>query len=417
MISLNERAPKVFGSHDRSAPLEHTLRQINGLRERFGITRVGDTTRLDRTSIPTFCAMVPRSPDILGVYNGKGRTPLAARVSALMEAFERQAAAHVQLSVHTLPLEDVCARLPIDQLELLPEQEEALVECVHGTNLITGEVMSVPLSLVRFPWRGPKLFARTSTNGLASGNNVAEAIYHALTEMIERHVWSLFHVRAVLVPRFYAGGGAIDLPVARTVTFPTGKPYLDELYTEIISAGLSPRVMLLNEGSLPPVAVASIVELASDPPMAHVGQGCSLSPAHAVERALTEAIQSRVVDIQGAREDLMRSDDLRKSPNPHAKRPRMLPKDCWFVDLPGPLVALRDIADESTDDVAQDVERLLRRLPENMIRHAVAVDISPADQALAVVRIIGPDFETTAIDGRIGPLAQEEFNPLRHLHR
>lgn len=416
MLNLELTAKKTPGSRDRCVPLEHTAERILALRGRFAITRVGDTTLLDRTGIPTFCAMVPNSPDVLGVYNGKGRTPLAARVSALMEAFERQAAAYVDLPVSPHSLDEVERSLPIGQLELLPEARGEAVDCVEGTDLVTGERMLVPLALVRFPWRGRKLFARTSTNGLASGNTLSEAIYHALTEMIERHVWSLFHVRAVLVPRFYGDAGATDASIARIVGFPTGDAYLDELFEDIKRSGLVPRVMLLNEGSLPPVAVASVVEPGSEPPMAHMGQGCSLSPAHAIERALTEAIQSRVVDVQGAREDLLRSDDPKPTVNPHARRPRVLPKDCWFVDLPAHDVRLHDLRDDASDDVVLDVKTLLERLPENGIRRAVAIDISPPDQPLAVVRIVGPDFETTAIDGRIGPLAEEEFNPLRHLH-
>lgn len=415
MMTIPPVATKAPGSHDRCVSLEHTAALIPELCERFGITRVGDTTRLDRSGVPTYCAIVPQSPDILGVYNGKGRTHLAARVSAVMEAFERQAAAQVQLKSKMRKVYELEADLPLSQLDLLPEARAVSAECVAGTDLISGLSIDVPCALIQFPWRGAKLFARTSTNGLASGNTIVEAVYHALTEMIERHVWSLFHVRAVLVPRFYGDANTTDRSIASAVAFPTGDPYLDELHETITSAGLTPRVMLLKEGSLPPVAVASIIEDGSNPPMAHIGQGCSLSPAHAIERALSEAIQSRVVDVQGAREDLMRTDDPRPSVNPHARRPRVLPRDCWFVDLPAPTIALRDIPDDASADVSSDVRALLKCLRLNRIRHVVAVDISPPDQPFAVIRIIGPDFETTAIDGRIGPCAAEEFNPLRHL--
>jgi ribosomal protein S12 methylthiotransferase accessory factor len=222
-------------------------------------------------------------------------------------------------------------------------------------------------------------------------------------------------VRAEIVPRFYRGTSARDIPLGSAIAFPTGDSDLDDLHERIVSTGLVPRVVLLAEGTLPPVALASIVEPMSDPPMAHIGLGCSLSPAHAIERALTEAIQSRVVDVQGAREDFMRVDDPTPSVNPHSRRLRALPKDCWFVDMPARQIRLSELRDESTDDLACDVNLLLAKLPANGIGRAIAIDISPANQPLAVVRIVGPDFETTAVDGRIGPLAMEEFNPLKSL--
>ena len=147
--------------------------------------------------------------------------------------------------------------------------------------------------------------------------------------------------------------------------------------------------------------------------MAHLGVGCSLSPAHAIERALSEAIQSRVVDVQAAREDIMLPDEPAKGRGTHARRLRSLPKGRWFVDLPARNVTLRDLIDESTDDVSKDVQVVVSKLRDHGIRRAAVVDISPPNQPLSVVRIVGPDFETTAVDGRIGPIALDEFNPFK----
>jgi ribosomal protein S12 methylthiotransferase accessory factor len=383
------------------------------LRDRFGITRVGDTTQLDRTGVPTFCAIVPKSPDVLGVYNGKGRTLLAARVSAVMEAFERQAAATVSFDSFQRSVSKLNESLHLEQLELLPDALDLEAECVEAYDLITEETVAVPCCLVRFPWRGTRLFARSSTNGLASGNNVVEATYHALTEMVERHVWSLFHVRSEVVPQFYRGSDAPDTVAASVLTFPTGDDPVDSMHAAISSTGLQVRVMILSEGSLPHVAFVTIIEPRSEPPMAHLGVGCSLSPAHAIERALSEGIQSRVVDVQAAREDIMLPDEPANGRGTHARRLRSLPKGRWFVDLPARNVTLRDLIDESTDDVSKDVQVVVSKLRDHGIRRAAVVDISPPNQPLSVVRIVGPDFETTAVDGRIGPIALDEFNPFK----
>lgn len=417
-MRLSELSPAVKskGSRDRTVPLEWTASFIPQLQKQFGITRVGDTTRLDRTGIPTYCAMVPRSPDILGVYNGKGVTALAARVSAVMEAFERQAAAHVCLETVELSPAELDEELSLSDLGLIEEARHRPIECVTGYDLVSEERCFVPLALVRFPWRGTRLFSRTTTNGLASGNNVPEALYHALTEMIERHVWSLFHVRAEIVPRFYRGDRARDIVPAKALRFPTGDATIDALRAQIVSAGLDLRVMVLREGTLPLVAIASIVEPRSEPPMAHMGLGCSLSASHAVERALTEAVQSRVVDVQGAREDIIRAGSPVPA-NVHTRRLSRLPEDCWYVDMPAELVALEELPEEATCDLTNDVRAIVEKLPHHGLRRAVFVDISPKDQPFCVARIVGSDFETTSIDGRIGRLARNEFNPLRSLSK
>ncbi|MEO9170434.1 MAG: YcaO-like family protein [Candidatus Baltobacteraceae bacterium] len=379
---------------------------------RFGITRIGDTTRLDRTGIPTFCAIVPYSPDVLGVYNGKGTVAEAARVGAVMEAVERQAAAHAALESIHANVGFVCESLDIKALGMVPQADDTIVKCAYGVDLIENENVLVPHAAVCFPWRGPKLLARSSTNGLAAGNNIIEAVYHALTEMIERHVWSLFYVRSELVPRYYRGSAARDRAIAKELIFPTGNARLDKLLDFIHRGGLETRVLVLEERGFPCVALAIVIDRRSEPRLAHVGLGCSPSPAHAIERALTESVQSRVVDIQAAREDILRPDDPTASYGDHGRRQTTIPHGRWYVDLPATPVLLRDIEDRMSDDLAVDVRNIVEQLRRAGMRRVVVIDISPADIPVNVVRICAPDFETTAIDGRIGPIALEQFNPL-----
>jgi ribosomal protein S12 methylthiotransferase accessory factor len=375
--------PKVAGSFDRCVPLETSLALIPRLRDKYAITRVGNVTGLDRIGIPTFCAIVPASLAQVGVYNGKGATDDAARVSAVFEAAERQAAAAPALAVR---------------------RERDGTESVEGIDLLANAAsVPVPLARVQHPWFGnhdPRFPASTS-NGLAAGNTLTEAVYHALCESIERHAWSICHVRCTLLPRILQGATAdADFGFASELRVPTGDPAVDALAARVVSAGLHLRVMLLSQAEawLPPVMLASIVEDRSDPPMSHVGLGCSLSPAHAAVRAIAEAAQSRLTDIQGARED--------------AARLRTLPKNAWFYDVPAPLVALGTIADESSDDLARDVGCLLSKLERSGASRVTVVDVSPADVAgLHVVRAIVPELETTCVDGRIGPKARAALNP------
>jgi ribosomal protein S12 methylthiotransferase accessory factor len=409
VIELPRRASKACGSRDRCIPLAQTEAAIPRLRSRFGITRVGETTRLDRMAVPTYCAIVPNSPDVIGVYNGKGSTREAARVGAVMEAVERQAATNPVVQCRQRSMRDVLRVVDLTPLQLVDGADTREVPCALGVDLLNGHPAWVPMPLVAFPWRGARVTRRTSTNGLASGNNFVEAVYHALAEMIERHVWSLYTVRCEIVPRYYRGSAAADRALARELTFPTGDDTLDSLYHEVVSHGLRARVCVLEEPPFAPVALASLVEPDSHPPMAHIGLGYSLSPVHAVERALTEAVQSRVVDVQAAREDIRYADDARGSV--HGKRIAALPARRWFVDLPAPAVTLRELPDLQSADLAADVRVLIAQMRAGRIRAAVAVEIARAEE-FSVVRICAPDFETTAVDGRIGPIALAQLNPL-----
>ncbi|MHB8197532.1 MAG: YcaO-like family protein [Vulcanimicrobiaceae bacterium] len=411
MLMLAQREPKASGYADRSVPLEATLRLVPELCRRYGITRIGDTTHLDRIGIPTYCAIVPRSADLIGVYNGKGLSHDAARASAVMEAAERQIATQVRLPTFHESVARIDERLSISSCDLLPEARDLVVECVEGTDLLCGTTLAVPLAMVQCPWFGPRLFRWTSTNGLASGNTLTEAIYHALCELIERHSWSLYEARCHLLARFYLGRDAGDLPFARAVALPSGNAAVDALAQRIAAAGLELRAFWLAADPLPMTVLATVSEPGSDPPMAHLGMGTSLSGAYALIRAITEAVQSRVVDIQGAREDILRADEPAGITGEHGRRRNEPPRRTWCYDLPTPSVALDAVADRSSDDVAEDLRRLLTAMREAGMQHAVIVDLSPADLPIHVVRAIAPECETYAIDGRIGPKVLEALNP------
>jgi ribosomal protein S12 methylthiotransferase accessory factor len=304
----------------------------------------------------------------------------------------------------------VCRHIDLDALGLLPEARDLETDCAWGTDLLSGEQLPVPMHAIACPWRGERLFPMSSSNGVASGNTITEALYHGLAELVERHVWSLFYVRCELVPRFYRRG-AVDAVAAEVLRFPTGDAYLDTLARRIEEAGLILRVMILREDDLPAVALATTVEPESNPPMAHQGMGCSLCPAHAVGRAITECVQSRVVDIQGSRDDLLRPDDPPRATGEHTRRPRLLPKDRWFLDLPARELMLQEIADRSTRDLAEDLRLVLQVLREAELGPIVAISISPSDLPVSVVRIVAPGLESTFSTGRIGRLGTALFSP------
>src|SRR5258707_13825136 len=83
---LDARATLRDGTH-RAATLDATWRRFAPAAKRAGITRIAELTGLDTIGIPVFAAIRPLGLS-LSTQQGKGLTPLAAKVSALMEALE-----------------------------------------------------------------------------------------------------------------------------------------------------------------------------------------------------------------------------------------------------------------------------------------------------------------------------------------
>ncbi|HTX58038.1 MAG TPA: YcaO-like family protein [Verrucomicrobiae bacterium] len=411
-IAIPARCEKSAGSHDRCVPLAVTAERLGALRRRFGITRVGDTTLLDRTGIPTATAIVPASPDLISVYNGKGTSRNASYVGAVMEAVERQVTAAPTLETFRAPVREILQQLDLRAMGLRREALHFEATCVWGTDLLSGRSVAVPLANVQCPWFGDPLYDVTSTNGLASGNTLVEALYHALCEMIERHVWALHHARSRLLPRVVFGENAADRSSVLDVRLPTGSAAIDALAQLLAAQDVTLRLLWLEEGSLPHVMVASVFDPHLSPPMLHMGFGCSLSPEHAALRAITEAIQCRVADMQAAREDLMRPDDPPRGRIEHARRSHALPTGAWFFDAPAhDVVAFDRLPDRSTPDLAEDLRRVVASLREIGASAVVAVEMTPGETEFSVARTIVPELETLMIDGRLGKWTSGILNP------
>jgi ribosomal protein S12 methylthiotransferase accessory factor len=402
-------APKAPGSFDRCVSLEATLALVPLLRERYGITRIADITHLDRIGIPVMSAIVPNSPDVISVYNGKGPTPESALAGAVMEAAERQVAAAPKLPSFMLDASVALAMIDPDAGNASGYDSE--LEVVAGYELLSGDEIFVPLATVQFPWPGTRLLRGTSTNGLAAGNTLAEAVYHALCELVERHIFAVAHARGYLRPRAivsrFAGGALTipdftDDPVAAEIELPSGSSVVDALAERIQRAGLELRLRAVDLAPFPILLTATIGDPRGGPSAAHTGLGCSWSPEHAAIRALTEAAQSRAADFLGAREDLCHHDE-QKLPRYGTRRSFDLPLRRWYYDAPAPTRRLSSFADRSTDDIASDVRALVDALRQAGVGRAAIVDLSPGDLPFNVVRAVAPRLEGPATDGHFGP--------------
>jgi ribosomal protein S12 methylthiotransferase accessory factor len=422
LASQGVTARKTEGSFDREVALERTLAIAHSLRARYGITRIADTTYLDRIGIPTMSAIVPNSPDGLGVYNGKGLTRDAALAGALMEAIERQICARFEgMEIFDLPRSQVDAAVDLRALGWIGPTDEAMrVPCVRGINLLDGAEIPVPVGVARCPRVDARLFAVTSTNGLASGNTALEAVYHAVMELIERHLWSSVHILAHMWPRSLRARAGLaveqpDDPIAMDVIDAAQHPVLADPIAKIVASGLRFRLLAYAPEGWPIGMMAIASEPVGDELYYHLGFGCSWSPVHAAIRAITEAAQARATEIQGAREDIKRAHDgTPVLPFEHGRRPDGFPSGGrWYFDGPAGRTTMAQLPDRSTPDLAADLRRALDALRAFGEKCVAYVDLTPPGVPIAVARVVAPHLERTLIDGSIsGRMAGLLGNPL-----
>ena len=394
---LGEPTGKVPGTQRGRTPME-TLALLRPLWGLFGVTRLANVTGLDWIGIPVVMAVRPNSRT-LAVSQGKGIDLDAAKASALMESLELWHAEHHRLPRRMASFAELAGEAAhqggvevLDPGELPRSQEslwhrERLIPWVRGIDLVSGLRTWVPYELVhadaRLPQpKGSGSFTR-NTNGLASGNNRAEAVLHALCELIERDAAALFELRpSVKIDR------RVDLSSV-TEAVPA------QLLRQFDDANVDAMVWEMTSDLPIPTFQALILDRgaanALRPQPAAYGAGTHPSRGIALARALTEAAQSRLTHIAGSRDDLSRA------------RYRSIQDAGVLTDFA--LVAAekgnRRLDEAPTiehDVVDDDVAHVVSALARAGIGPIVAVDLSIPELPITVVRLVVAHLEG-AIDG------------------
>ena len=381
-------APKRYarGTHRTVSPTE-TLERVRPHFARLGITRVADVTGLDRIGIPVAMAHRPNSRS-LSVSPGKGLDLQAAKVSAVMEAVEGWHAENAKLPLVLGSVAEIARQHHVADLSGLPRQSARPLDrhkqllWTEGRDLLSGDGVVVPYELVHMnftlplpPSSGAWL---QSSNGLASGNHRLEALVHALCEVIERDAMSLFHVR-----------GAASRQGLRVALDTVDDPDSRSLLRKLDDAGVEVGVWDVTSDIGVPVFACEIVDRDPGdgrPFLPGTGAGAHPSRSIALSRALSEAAQTRLTTVAGARDDLR-----------IAQYVRSLDRESWRAALSRVagggkrcFASAPDAAHESFDD---DVLWLLCRLASVGIEQVVAVDLAHEDVDLSVVRVIVPGLE------------------------
>ncbi len=408
---------------ERCVPAAETASSVAAVAASLGVTRVADITGLDRVGIPVYSAVVPDSPDNLSVYNGKGLRPIDAKAGALMEAIERQTAVKARLPIiegsfrHLREVASVVNPRSINYELAANYSEDRIYSWCEGVDIISGEPCYVPAKLAGFNWYDvphPASFVRTDTNGLASGNTREEAICHALCELAERDAWALAELGAHHMPRerrafalgSHAKNGPDDLEMFPCVDLECCEPARD-LLIQFRNAGLSPVVRDITSTLGVPAFFASVCdESITGYPMAHCGLGAHPNAVVAIRRALFEVAQSRCVDIQAVREDILPPGTAIGRFTSHTRRVDVINRENWCFGTSKHLRKFEDIASHAFPTIDEDLQFLIGRFTACGLNRIIVVDFTASTTIYSVVRVIVPGIENWALDhGRIGPRA------------
>ncbi|HWH00065.1 MAG TPA: YcaO-like family protein [Pilimelia sp.] len=423
--------PKCHGvGPHREFPVEETYRRIEPHIARVGISRIADITGLDRIGIPVYNAIAPHSNDVISVYNGKGATALDAKTSAIMEAVERYAAA--------LPLRPVViASYP----ELVAQGRRALDPRAHNIELYDRYHIDLPLSWIE-SWdllndesvlvpqylggyhthfHEVPCYPISTTNGIASGNSLEEATCHALCELIERDDWTMAEIVSNRFSRAIETG-RLGLPpspeLARHFQEMHASVDLDSLperaqrYVRMfLDAGVSIQLKNITSATgIPSVLAVVAEELGPTFSRSHQGIGTHPDAEVAVVRAITEAAQSRVVDMQAMREDISLPDEDVPRWALHTKRSSRFNPQAWAHKTSSRTIRFADLPHHPSADIITDLNLMLDRLRERGLTQVLVVDLSPPEIPASVVRVIVPGLESWAIDrSKIGERATAQW--------
>ncbi|MDA7965388.1 YcaO-like family protein [Ruegeria sp.] len=370
----------VLDTHRLRDP-EQTLAIVRPHLKRMGITRIANLTGLDRIGLPTVMVTRPNSRSV-AVSLGKGLSLRAAEASGVMEAIESWHAERIELPLRLTSHADLVNEAHVVDAHALPQVTGGQFDpmramlWVQGHDLGADQPCWVPYEMVDTDYTGAHsagqgAFPRT-TNGLASGNNATEASCHAICELIERDATTLWHHQPT-PPR--VDPDSVDDPRCR------------QAMDLISAAGLEMGIWDTTSDISIACFRCVITEAGGKPGHIGIGEGCHPDRAIALLRALTEAAQTRLTYISGARDDL---DPAEFTDQAQLNR-------CTYVrQLIDKAPASGDFADcptHVTGSFDEDLALLRDRLATCGMPQVITVDLSRPEFDIAVIRAVIPGLE------------------------
>ena len=344
--------------------------RLRRVKTAFGVSRVGRTTKLDDLGIETAAAFRfnPVGASV-SVTSGKGITLDQAEAGALGEALERYCAEPRKTSPPVRHARAGDLPGPSIDLRVVPlgawVSEELLSGCLdwcRGFLLGRASPMFVPAELVFFPYAPTttrQLLASPTTTGLAAAASLPEAILYGILECVERDAYA----RALAFVQ--SGKGDLIAGISPDAL----RPRLRERIGRLEARGFRVFFRDLTHD----LDVPTVLAVVDDGELAHFG--CASHPRSdvAAESALFEAAQSRITDLQGAREDL---DERGGRPHPwfisEGRRTGGLPVSMPAADVDTALAAIGDRFDRAGAGDAVVVDLSIPAVPAVVVRTIVA---------------------------------------------
>ncbi len=420
---------KASGSKRFCKSLTEAHSTLKKLKQVIGITRVGVITGLGTIGIPNAQAFRPDGEWSSTVGSGKSESVTGAKVGAIMEEIEKWAQEKFTIIAHATVEETASfavlnkrGRKTIDPASLdLPYDscysEELKIDWHRCDDLMTGSTVLVPTAAITHRrvtndiYYSPRGGRKTiTTNGLASGMTMAEALTHALCEYIERH--------ALVLDSISDGNpGSPTAPPRPAVNLETTPASTRRLLAKITRAGYRLEVreitseirvptfnstIYLPEGSIEGLLFHDGLQRAS-------GWAAHPDPETAMNMSILEASQTIMTHVAGAREDLvLQARSLGRHERTDSRSSSAFARE---LNPDAPKRNFAHIEGFSSNDAAEDVRWIIKQIAAAGYRHVIVADYSTSEiKPVRVVRAIVPGLETinpfhTGLRGRIAVLS------------
>jgi ribosomal protein S12 methylthiotransferase accessory factor len=381
------------GTH-RSQSLAQTIDRVWRLAPVMGITRVANVTGLDVVGVPVVMVSRPNSRSVT-VSQGKGIDLASAKASGLMEAAELYHAETATLPLRLATYEELRFKHKIVNIEDLPRgagshfHPNLRILWCEGRDLLTGDDVLVPYEMVHTNYTIPLPDGHgcftSSSNGLASGNALVEAISQGICEVIERDAVALWKVRKKKGPdRRRLDLESVDDSLCR------------ETIAKFQHAGLFVAAWdITSDIKISTFACLAVPE--DDTTTWHcsvaAGYGCHPARDVALLRALTEAAQTRLTLISGLR------DDFRGDTYEQLLDPDVIKSKRKEVRHSAPTRRFSEVPSRNEEIFEKDVDWELKCLSNGGLQRVVAIDLTKPEFGLPVVRVIVPGLEPIPASG------------------
>jgi ribosomal protein S12 methylthiotransferase accessory factor len=241
----------------------------------------------------------------------------------------------------------------------------------------------------------------SSSNGLASGNHILEAIEHGLCEVIERDAHALDWARGVT----RSLQAKVDV---ETIV----EPSLKALLAACSAADVDVAIFEMDSDIDVPTFRVGLVDRQDVASWRRLGMqlGCGthLSPVVALSRAITEAAQARLTVIAGSRDD--------NPPAAYAASQEVRATQSFrSMEFAAPAARPFRTATQlqETETFEDDLEVLLQAIRSVGAERVIVVDLTKPHMGIPVVKVVvpgleGPPFSPRYVEGTRARRAREE---------